>query len=130
TGLLGPGEKGPVTPVKGGFVGDEVAENGPLDPKAYEDPVTHEWVIPETEQNWIEQYAEKDILPQLATKPDVDAQGVSHGLRIMSSIEANAPALGPSHGINQGDIIRSINGVAVTSKEDILNYLRGDGKGL
>jgi hypothetical protein len=129
SGLVGTGAPPVKRPCRGGFVGDEVPENGPLDTKAYEDPVTHEWVIPDAEQDWIELYGEKNILAQVPTKPDVDAQGVSHGLKIVGSIEGAAPALAASHGIDPGDIVRSIDGVAVTSKEDVLDYLRGDGKG-
>lgn len=88
-----------------------------------------EWVIPDQEQLWIEKFGEADIWSKLATKADVDKDGVPRGLRIMSFPETGT-ALAPSHGIGQGDIIRSINGVAVTSKEEILNYLRGDGRGL
>jgi hypothetical protein len=129
-GLVGTGEPPVRRPSRDGFVGEEVPEKGPLDATAYQDPVSHEWIIPEAEQDWLDLYGEKNILAQVPTKPDVDAQGVSHGLRILGRPEAGAPALAASHGINEGDTIRSINGTRVTSKEEILNYLRGPGKGL
>jgi hypothetical protein len=104
-----------------------VPENGPLDATAFPDPKTGEIVIPEEEQAWLELYGQKNIWANLDTKPDVDAQGVSHGVKIMKSPEV-AP-LTPTHDVGVGDVVRSINGVPMTSKEDILNYLRGAGKG-
>ena len=80
-------------------------------------------------QSWLEQWGEAEVISKLATKPDVDEQGKSHGLKILSSPEIGTP-LNASHGIMTGDIIRSINDEPVGSKEDVLNYLRGKGKGL
>jgi hypothetical protein len=126
--LTGPGNE-PFKKVYDGIQEGPVAEGGPLESRAYQDPATGDWVIPADEQNWISNWGEKDLWTKLATKPDADAQGVSHGVRVLSMPETGTP-LAPSHGITQGDTIRSINGVAMTSKEDIANYLRGPGKGL
>jgi len=105
-----------------------VTEKGPLPRTAWTDPATGDIIIPEEEQAWLEHFGEKNVWNGLATKPDVDAEGVSRGVRIMSVPEV-AP-LKPSHGLGVQDVVRSINGEPVTSKEDILNYLRGKGKGL
>jgi S1-C subfamily serine protease len=93
------------------------------------DPGSGEVVIPEDEQAWLFLYGEKNLWSKLETKQDVDAQGVSHGVIIRGLPESGTP-LAASHGVGQGDIIRSINGEPMTSKEDIAIYLRGKGKGL
>jgi hypothetical protein len=126
--LTGPGN----TPTKPGRESDLVkegivTENGPLPRNAWTDPASGEIKIPEEECVWLEHWGEKNVWANLETKPDVDAQGVSHGVKFTKIPEV--PPLKPTHGIGAGDIVRSINGVPVTSKEDILNYLRGDGRG-
>lgn len=109
--------------------GAEVTERGPLTRRAFQDPATGDWIIPPEERTWLERFGEKDVWSRLGTKLDTDAQGVSRGLRITTLPEERTP-LAPTHGIYLNDVIRSINGVPVASKEDVLNYLRGDGKGL
>jgi hypothetical protein len=126
--LTGPGNE----PVKRGasdLIKDGiVTELGPLPRTAYTEPGSGDIVIPEEEQVWLEHFGEKNVWNNLATKPDVDSQGVSRGVRIMAAPEV--PPLKPSHGIVAQDVVRSINGEPMTSKEDILNYLRGKGRGL
>lgn len=114
---LGPGvEPGPIL------------ETQTPDPSAFRDPETGHWIIPATEQLWIETFGEKNIWSKLATEPVLDAQGVARGVKFKTIPEQGTPLV--PHGIGQGDVVVSINKVAVGSKEDILNYLRGDGKGL
>ena len=108
---------------------DTINETDPLPQKAYLDPGTNEWIVPADEQVWIERFAEKAVLGKLAAKPETDAQGATRGLRILAFPEIGTP-LAPSHGIGQGDVVRSINGVAIASKNDVLDYLRGAGKAL
>lgn len=109
--------------------GGEVTEKGALARRAFQDPSTGDWIIPSEERSWIEQFGEKNLWSRLGTKPDADAQGNPRGLRITTLPEEKTP-LAPTHGISVGDVIRSINGVPMTSKEDVLSYLRGDGKSL
>jgi hypothetical protein len=103
------------------------AEAGPLK-QAFRE-TGGDWIITEDEQLWIEVWGEKDLLPNLAMQPRTDADGNPQGVRITGLPEAKTP-LAPSHGIYTEDVVRSINGVAVNSKEEILDYLRGQGKGL
>ena len=119
----------PFKPTMGNGVSPGRIDETHIGQKAWCDPDTGDYVIPEDEQVWVEVWGEKNVWSKLATKPDADAEGKSHGQRIMSPLEAGTP-LAASHGIGQGDIIRSINSVPMTSKEDVANYLRGDGKGL
>jgi hypothetical protein len=101
---------------------------GPLKNPAFQQP-DGDWVITEDEQLWIEVWGDKHVLPNLGTKPETDADGNPRGVRITSLPESKTP-LAPSHGIVVDDVIRSINGVPVNSKEEIVEYLRGPGKGL
>jgi len=87
------------------------------------------WQIPDDEVAWLEAFGEEKVWSKLATQPAVGKDGVARGLRLMSFPEAGTP-LAPSHGIGQGDVVTAINGVPVASKEDIMNYLRGAGRGL
>jgi len=119
----------PFKPSFGPGIAPLASPTAPLTQQGYQHPKTGDWIIPEEEQQWMTQYGEDVLLKNLGTKPDVDAQGVSHGLRITSLPEAGTP-LAPNHGVGLGDVVRSINGEPVASKEDIVTYLRGKGKGL
>ena len=88
-----------------------------------------EWVISEDEQIWIEEWGETHLLPHLGMRTEWDAAGNPRGVRITELPETNTP-LAPSHGLCVGDVVRSINGVALSSKDDLVEYLRGPGKGL
>lgn len=105
-----------------------INENQTPDPSAFREPGSGHWIIPAQEQLWIETFGEKNVWSKLATEPVTDAQGVSRGVRFKTFPESGTPLV--PHGIGQGDVVVSINKVPVGSKEDILNYLRGDGKGL
>ena len=102
-------------------------EQGPVEPPFINS--IGEWVIPDSERLWIETWGEKHVLPNLGMKPQADPSGDARGVRITQLPESKTP-LGSSHGIYVDDVVRSINGVAVNSKEEILQYLRGDGRGL
>jgi hypothetical protein len=103
-------------------------ETGPIAAQAYQTP-EGDWVITEAEQLWIEVWGDKHVLPNLGMSPNTDASGIAHGVKITSLPESKTP-LAPSHGLAVQDVVKSINGVAVNSKEEILEYLRGPGKGL
>ena len=103
-------------------------EAGPLKCQAFQE-TDGDWVITEDEQLWIEVWADKHVLPNLGTKPETDADGNPRGVRITALPESKTP-LAPTHGVHVNDVVRSINGVAVNSKEEIVEYLRGPGKGL
>lgn len=105
-----------------------IPEAGPLKVPSFQN-TDREWVITEDEQLWIEVWGEKHVVPNLAMKPETDKDGNPHGVRITALPESKTP-LAPSHGLYVDDVVRSINGVAVNSKEEILEYLRGPGKGL
>ncbi len=105
-----------------------VTEKGPLDLQSYPVPSTGEWIITTDELEWIEEFYEKDVWAGLKAEPDVDAQGVSRGVKILSPLEMLP--LATSHGVGTGDVVRAINDVPMTSKDDILAYLRGKGRGL
>jgi hypothetical protein len=102
-------------------------EKGPLARTAYTKP-NGEWVITDEEQLWIEVWGEKHVLPHLGMRPETDASGNPRGARITALPESKTP-LAPSHGLHVGDVVKSIDGVAVHSKDEILEYLRGPGRG-
>src|SRR5262245_26815017 len=111
-----------------GIKKDRAPLSGPLKCVSFETP-DGQWVITYDEQLWIEVWGEQHLLPNLAMKPEVDQAGNARGARITALPESKTP-LAPSHGIYLNDVVRSINGVAVSSKEEIVEYLRGPGKGL
>jgi len=120
-----------VVPIKKGYqnpVAEGRVTKDHIDQKAWEDPAGT-WHIPEDEQLWLETWGDESLWSKLATKPDVGKDGVARGLRIMSFPETGTP-LAATHGIGTADVVKAINGVAVTSKEEIMNYLRGAGRGL
>lgn len=106
-----------------------VKENGPLDATPYTEPATGDVVIPFEAQDWIAVYGEKNLLGQLGVQPKVDGEGKAIGIRIVT-VPGQGTPLGPTSNVYPEDVIRSINGVPVTSKEDVILYLRGAGKGL
>jgi hypothetical protein len=109
--------------VKEGLVGKDFVAK-----KAFQ-TTNGEWVIPAEEVVWTENWGEAEMWSKLATRPEVGKDGAPHGLRLLSFPETGTP-LAATHGIGQGDVVKAINGVPVNSKEDIMNYLRGDGRGL
>ena len=107
---------------------DRAPEHGPIKCPAFQTP-DGDFVITEDEQLWLEVWGDKHVVPNLAVKPETDQAGNPHGVRITALPESKTP-LAPSHGVYVNDVVKSINGVAVNSKEEILEYLRGAGKGL
>jgi hypothetical protein len=103
-------------------------KSGPLRNTGFQE-TGGDWIITDDEQLWIELYGDELLLPNLGMKPETDSAGNPRGVRITALPESKTP-LAPSHGLFMGDVIRSINGVAVSSKEEIVEYLRGPGKGL
>lgn len=96
----------------------------------FPDPVTGDWRVSEEEQSWWIEFGE-EALEKTGLQPHVDQQGVSHGLRFTTVPGEGMKALGTRpRGIGRDDILKSVNGEPVRSKEDLLGYLRGDGKGL
>ena len=121
--------KGPVeiVPETNDIKPGRISEAGALK-GAFQEP-GGDWIITDDEQLWIEAWGDKHVVPNLAMKPETDANGTPRGAKITALPESKTP-LAPSHGLVVGDVIRSINGVAVNSKEEILEYLRGPGRGL
>jgi hypothetical protein len=104
-------------------------ENAKLAATPFTDPASGDVIIPEESQDWIRAHGEKSLLGTLGTETAVDKEGRPKGLRVKSAPGQNTP-LGVSSGVYPEDVLLSINGVPVTSKEEVLLYLRGDGKGL
>lgn len=96
---------------------------GPTASQAYRDPEKPwEWIVPEDEVLYWQGKGQTEILDQLklVERPE--------GVEI-----AAMPPRGPlkdTRGFNQGDIVVSINDVAVHSMKEILAYFRGEGRGL
>jgi len=104
-----------------------VPEAGPLGRPAYRKP-NGDWVVTDDEQLWIEAWGDTHLLPNLGMKPESDAEGKPRGVRITGLPESKTP-LAPSHGLALNDIVKSIDKVPVHSKEEIVEYLRGPGRG-
>ena len=135
--------EGPVPPVVIPPLVQELVDNNELAQKelvltriprrAYQDllsdPSGLTWRVPVEEIRWWGEFGESDVLGKLVVNVATDTDGQPRGLKLMSSPAAGTGA-SDGRGLSQGDTIRSINGVAVHSKEDILRYLRGDGRGL
>ncbi len=103
---------------------------------AYRDLLNHadgnHWVVPDEEIRWFAMWGESDVLGRTSLTPKKNQNGDSVGVEVRQAptIPGQKPGMESSRGIRKGDVIVSINGVAVRSKEDIVLYLRGDGKGL
>ena len=87
------------------------------------------WQVPAEEVRWWGEFGESDVLGKLVVNVAKDEAGTPRGIRLMSSPGAGTAA-SDGRGLSKGDTIKSVNGVPVTAKEDILRYLRGDGRGL
>lgn len=112
----------PFTREVGGALADGLGTLGPNDPQAWLDPETGEWQVPSAEVRYWEDAGQKEILQQtkFVERPN--------GLEI-----ASQPPRGPllnTRGLNQGDVVVSINDVAVKSMDDVYRYFRGEGRGL
>jgi hypothetical protein len=96
--------------------------------KAYQLPNNPQfWRVPQEEQDWWEAWGEEEVFSKLAVRPHVDAKGESHGIKLMTT-PGPGTALEGDRGLLKDDIVKSINGVPVHSKEEALGYVRGDGK--
>ncbi len=93
------------------------------------DPSGLTWVVPEEETAWWGEFGEEDVFSKLVVNAVTNADGTPRGIRLMSQPGQGTP-VGTGRGLNQGDIIISVNGVPVRGKEDIVAYLRGDGRRL
>lgn len=103
---------------------------GQIARKAYQDALDSQtWHVPQSEVDWWEDWGESEVWEKLAVRPHKDAEGISHGIKLMST-PGPGTALEGDRGLKKDDIIKSINGVPVNSKEDALGYVRGEGKGL
>lgn len=101
------------------FSADRV-DRGHLDTQAWNPPGTGDWMVPAPEVYWWERWGEEEIVAK--TKFVARPEGVE-----IASVPPNA-ALDSTRGLTQGDVIVSINGVAVKTLDDILAYLRGPGR--
>ena len=91
------------------------------------DPSGLTWIMPAEELAWWGEFGEQEVFGKLVANVAEDADGNPRGLRLMSQPGQGTP-VGTGRGLNQGDIVVSINAVPVRGKEDIVRYLRGDGK--
>jgi hypothetical protein len=94
-----------------------------------EDPSGLTWFVPTEEIAWWAEYGESEVFSKLVVNVAATEDGTPRGIRLMSQ-PGQGSAVGSGRGLNQGDIVISVNGVPVRGKEDILGYLHGDGKGL
>ncbi len=85
------------------------------------------WYVPADEQTWWKTFGEDEVLKKLKTSPHMDQNGEPHGLKLLTTPGAGAVALRGERGLRKEDILKSINGVAVNSSDDVVAYLRGDG---
>ncbi|MCE9635960.1 MAG: PDZ domain-containing protein [Planctomycetes bacterium] len=104
----------------GGPVSSGEAALRPDDPQAFLNPATGEWDVPERETTWWEVNGTGEILEKtkFVSRPG--------GLEV-----ASLPPRGPlsnTRGVTTGDMIVSINDVAVKSLDELFAYFRGEGK--
>jgi len=87
------------------------------------------WRVPVEERRWWSEFGETEVLGKLVVNVVTDAEGKPRGIKLMSSPAAGTGA-SDGRGLKQGDTIKSVNGVPIHAKEDIVRYVRGDGRGL
>jgi hypothetical protein len=105
----------------GGPFDESTATLGPEDPQGFFNRATGEWDITAEEVLWWRWNGQKEILEQTRFVPRPG------GLEV-----ASMPPRGPlnnTRGITQGDVIVSINDVAVKTLDDVYAYFRGEGRG-
>lgn len=104
----------------GGPVAAGEAVMRPDDPQAFLNPATGEWDVPERETTWWEVNGTSEILEK--TKFVSRPQGLE-----VASLPPRGP-LSNTRGVTAGDIIVSINDVAVKSLDEVFAYFRGEGR--
>jgi hypothetical protein len=101
---------------------------GVLTEQAFRDPDTGAWTVPAGETAWWRVHGEDVVLKNLKTQDVVAPDGRKLGVKLMSH-PGEGSVVGTDRGISKGDLIKSINGVAVGSMGDVMLYLRGEGRG-
>ncbi|MCU0726655.1 MAG: PDZ domain-containing protein [Planctomycetes bacterium] len=131
TGPLGaasPGGPGPAplgTTIGGGETGSQPRE-GPSREMVESRPGSGIFDVPPESREWWAEYGEsvleKDVTVQPVTDPDT---GKAAGLMLKEITTGSYPA---RCGFRPGDIVRSVNGVPVHSRQEAVAYARGPGK--
>lgn len=100
----------------------DAAKLSPDDAQGFLNPATGEWEIPEKETLWWEFNGPSEIVEKtkLVSRP----QGIE-----IASLPPRGP-LNNTRGITQGDILVSVNDVAVRTIEELYAYFRGEGREL
>ena len=93
------------------------------------DPSGLTWRMPKEETAWWEDFGEERVLAKLAVQNKQDADGRPVGVTLRSQPGQGTP-VGEGRGLGVNDTIKAVNGVPIGTKEDILRYLRGEGRGL
>jgi hypothetical protein len=129
-----PGEfgKGPIASVK------EVEENngpgiGTLKKQPRDRPTRelveireNEFNVPAEEEQWWGEYGEEELTEKVALET-AKVGGKSIGL-MFKSVEKGSMI--QRRGVKSGDILKSINGKPVRTRQEVVNYLNKEGKGL
>jgi len=86
----------------------------------------NEFNVPPEEQEWWGAYGEDELTSKVALEP-AKVDGKSIGL-MFKSVEKKS--MMERRGVKSGDILKSINGKPVRTRQGIVNYLNKEGKGL
>ena len=100
----------------------------PIDAPAREAVMVREnlWSVPKEEREWFRVYGEK-VIEDIAVIPEKDPDtGKPNGVRIKTIRKGSILA---KRGLKPGDKVISINGKPVTSRQDAISYVKGEGKG-
>ena len=85
------------------------------------------WESPPEEVDWLGRHGE-EVANQVALQPEKDPEtGRPAGVRV-TKVEQNSWA--QKRGLLPGDVVKSINGNPVNSRQDAISYLKGPGKDL
>ena len=91
-----------------------------IETQAYFDPVSKAWVVPYDEYKWWAVWGTKDVIEETRFVPRPE------GLEVAT--RPPSASLDGSRGVEQGDVITTINGHPVKTLDDVFAYLRGDGQ--
>lgn len=119
----------PFKPVFEKGIDPESVSSTVLVEQAFRDPDTGAWTVPVAETDWWQVHGEGLVLNTLKTQDVTAPDGRKLGVKLMSH-PGEGTVVGTDRGMSKGDIIKSINGVAVGSMGDVMLYLRGEGRDL
>jgi hypothetical protein len=86
----------------------------------------NEFEVPPEEQSWWSDYGEEELTDKVALET-AKVGGKAVGL-MFKSVEKKSMVA--RRGVKSGDILKSINGKPVRSRQEVINYVNGEGKGL